>query len=171
MKLKIALCLLTLSYLIYISYLDYKGDHMPQELTMLFHHVLFRLALLISIAMLGYRGHLECAILLSIAYLISICMSNREGAKEAFTEYLTMQDGDAIIQDELRDEEIGSQEVGSDMQGYAPSHYFNPQPYRDNQTTLASGIPDALAPNGDNFLSNPSGPYADSGVAYKMDMA
>ena len=170
MKLKIILCSLIFAYLFYVSYLDYKGKHMPSELVDIFNHPMVRLLILIGVAVLGYYGHLECAIILAIAYLISITMANREGAREAFTEYLTMQDGEAVTQDEIKDEENGIQEVGSGITGVS-SNVFNPQAYRANESVLDSGVPDLLAPNGDNFLSDPSGPYADSGVAYQMNMA
>lgn len=170
MKLKITLCSLIFAYLFYVSYLDYKGEHMPSELVDIFNHPILRLMILVGVAGLGYYGHLECAIILSIAYLISVAMANREGAREAFTEYLTMQDGEDVTQGEIRDEEIGVQEVGSGAIGIDHSS-FNPHPYRANESVLGSGIADPLAPIGDNFLSDPSGPYADSGIAYKMNMA
>lgn len=170
MKLKITLCSLVFAYLFYVSYLDYKGEHMPSVLVDIYSHPILRLLILTAIAVLGYFNHLECAVILSIAYLISVTMANREGAREAFTEYLTMQDGEAVTQSEIRDEETGIQQVGSGVEGMRRS-VFNPQPYRPNDSVLSSGIPDPLAPNGDNFLSDPSGPYADSGVAHQMNMA
>lgn len=170
MKLKITLCTLVFAYLFYVSYLDYKGEHMPSELVDIFSHPILRLLILAGVAALGYFRHMECAIILAIAYLISVTMANREGAREAFTEYLTMQDGEAVTQSEIRDEEDGIQEVGTGVTGMGSS-VFNPQAYRANETVLSSGIPDPLAPSGDNFLSDPSGPYADSGVAYQMNMA
>lgn len=170
MKLKITLCFLVFVYLFYVSYLDYKGEHMPSELVAIYSHPILRLFILAGVAVLGYFRHLECAIILAIAYLISVTMANREGAREAFTEYLTMQDGEAVTQDEIRDEEDGIQEVGTGVTGVGRA-VFNPQAYRANESALSSGIPDPLAPSGANFLSDPSGPYADSGVAYQMNMA
>ena len=170
MKLKITLCSIVFAYLFYVSYLDYKGEHMPSELVDIFSHPILRLLILAGVAVLGYFGHLECAVILAIAYLISVTMANREGAREAFTEYLTMQDGEAVTQDEIRDEETGIQEVGSGVTGVSRA-VFNPQAYRANEAALGSGIPDPLAPSGANFLNDPSGPYADSGVAYQMNMA
>lgn len=177
MILKVFLCILVLIYLIYVSYLDYTGQHMPEELKTLFNYALFRLALLVAVAVVAFTGHLECGILLAIAYLVSVSMANRESSREAFTEYLTMQGGENVTQDQLRDHETGItanssiQQVGEGCVSYAPQNAFNPQPFRPNERIMSSGMPDQLPPSGNNFLSNPSGPYADSGVAYAMNMA
>lgn len=177
MILKVSLCTLVLVYLIYVSYLDYTGQHMPEELTTLFNYALFRLALLVAVAVVAFTGHLECGILLAIAYLVSVSMANRESTHEAFTEYLTMKGGEDVTQEQLRDQESGItanggvQQVGEGCVSYAPQNAFNPQPFRPNESIMPSGVPDQLPPSGDNFLSDPSGPYADSGVAYNMDMA
>lgn len=50
------------------------------------------------------------------------------------------------------------------------SNTFNPAPHRPDNPILGIGDPDPLPPTGVDFLSDPSGVYTTSGIAYSMRM-
>ena len=54
----------------------------------------------------------------------------------------------------------------------SPDSAFNPEPRRPNEVSLAAGVPDPIPSieNGNDFKSNPPGPYTTSGTAYNLDM-
>ena len=173
--LKITICTLVVAYLVYLSYLDYTGEEMNSALAELFNHVLFRLAILVGVAVLAFHKHLVCSLLLAVAYLLSVSMANRCAAKEAFTEMMTNPGVPAPLPATEEEEDTQTEPFTGNEAGcgpYAPADSgFNPHPFRPNESVMGSGVPDPLPPVGDNFHSDPSGPYADSGVAYQMDMA
>ena len=168
-QIHLSLSILLIVYILYLSYLDFIGERLPSVLVDMFNNVLVRLLILIGIALLAHRGMLMASLLLAVVFLLSVSTSNRQCSREIISEYMT--NHDKLDAEDEEDQEAEFQEEEPEIEeGFTPSGsgcfggcasvnaMDRVQPHIGH--SLVKGVPNPLPPSGNNFFSDPSGPYA-----------
>ena len=149
--------LIIIGYIIYTSYIFDENARIPHFILEIALHPLGRFIFLVIIVMisLGHKiygiGGPTLGLLGAIAYLLTLFHVNNGNIEKFGVNQV-----------------VGSPQCGnyqSDMVN------FNPEPHRPNDSALASGAPDPIPEEGQDFRSSPPGVFADSGVAYDFNMS
>ena len=148
-----------IAYILYINFAAYynSGTKFLNGLVRVFNNWVFRLFYLLFVAYFSLDlfkyGGFTYAILLTIAFLNTNMLMYKKEVSESFSEHMSN------MQDAQAPENCGP---------YPPTQRlpFNPQPFRPDESVLASGAPDQLP---QESLDN--GVYTTSGVAYEFDSA
>lgn len=159
---------LTLIIVLYIIYINYERNYndIPNIITNIINNKFFRILMLLFICYFMTNSNNKnkllsqnIAILLSIAYLLTILYSLKKIKNENFKSF-----NNAPVVENLNNLPCGS---------YPPTNLsqYIPEPYRPNDSMLSSGEPDPISKCGQDFRSCPPAPFADSGIAYKFNMA
>ena len=141
--------LLVLAYIGYISYQSHNIPHVVSEIAL---EPLGRFIVVVLIVMtaIGHKfygvGGPTLGLLLAIAYMLTLIQVNNGNIEKFNVNKMG-----------------GSTQCGNYQ---SDDGYFNPDPYRPDDSMLASGMPDPLPENEKNFGSSPLGVYADSGVEH-----
>ena len=169
-QIHLSLSILLIVYILYLSYLDFIGERLPSVLVDMFNNVLVRLLILIGIALLAHRGMLMASLLLAVVFLLSVSTSNRQCSREIISEYMTNHDQLDAEDEEDQEAEFQEEEQEELTEGFTPSGsgcfggcasvnaMDRVQPHIGH--SLVKGVPNPLPPSGNNFFSDPSGPYA-----------
>lgn len=149
--------IIVIVYIIYTGYVFNMSEHVPHIISEIALHPLGRLIVLVIILMttIGHKfygiGGSTLGLLLAIAYLLTLTHVNKGNIEKFGVNQMN-----------------GLTPCGNYQPG---TGNFNPDPYRPNDSVLASGMPDPIPPEGQDFRSSPPGVYADSGVAYDFNMS
>ena len=162
--------------------------------------VLFLLLIIYSANMHKKLGGYTIAICLSIIYMLTYLAVSESfetmigfntGNMEQFTKYCNKKKLESFTQKnevnenkeykENKDTPVGKAYVnngkvqGCDMttQYASPDSTFNPEPHRPDESSMGTGGYDKIPPvgNGNDFKSDPPGPYSTSGTSYQFDMS
>lgn len=170
---------------IYIILLIFNLANIEHLVNLLFSNSIIKLLFIILICLVagGFgnknKACMATAILLTIAYLLSLQKYNNHIHSENFVNNYTEDDTQHDTQyDKENDEEKDTEEKYNNKHTNDTSNnntdvdlYSAPVPHRPNESVLGAGEPDPLAQCGQDIRSCPSGPFADSGIAYNFNMA
>ena len=188
-SIKSVLVLALFLYLLYVSVLMITERSLPKLVSNVVEHPMGRLLFVVVVVLFGMTTDTKVfsnkmlnkvlnfklvAVLVAISYVMTLVHSNNHMMKEQFLHIRKdKEEADAIAEMEkaesVKEQLPHTRDEPTQLLQHQYETSFNPKPYRDDEELI--GISDQeLPPNGVNFMSQPPGPYADSGTAYAMGL-
>ena len=176
-------------YLLYVSVLMITDRPLPKLVSNVVEHPMGRLLFVIVVVLFGMTTDTKVftnkmlnkvlnfklvALLVAISYILTLVHSNNHMMKEQFLLMKQEKEEEQAKAEMDKAKNIKAKmphtrEEPTQLLQHQYETSFNPKPYRDDEELI--GISDQeLPPNGVNFMSQPPGPYADSGTAYSMKL-
>jgi hypothetical protein len=176
-------------YLLYVSVLMVTKRPLPKLISNIVEHPMGRLLFVVVVVLFGittdtkvFRSRMLNSILnfklvaalVAISYVMTLVHSNNHMMKEQFLHMKKEKEEEqtrAVMEEaeSVKKQLPNTRDEPTQLLQHQYETSFNPKPYRDDEPLI--GISDQeLPPNGVNFMSQPPGPYADSGTAYSMGL-